>query len=257
MNDDKQLELKRYDDHARTLLSHTSDQPRWGLDGPESVALPYRAPYIAYAEALRRHAAGGKTVLEIGGGTGAFTGILLRVPGAKVCASDISPASLQLLAERYAGTGHLETKVADMEELPFDDGTFDVVASAGALSYGDNNAVLSEINRVLKPGGVFVCVDSLHHHPVYRLNRWLGFLRGKRTRSTLRRMPTMGLIKLYGSHFLTVEVKYFGAASWAMPLLVRTLGGARATSFSDYVDRLVNVSRSAFKFVMVAKKAQQ
>ena len=40
-----------------------------------------------------------------------------------------------------------------MEKLPFKNESFDVICSAGSLSYGDNNKVMSEIYRILKLGG--------------------------------------------------------------------------------------------------------
>jgi ubiquinone/menaquinone biosynthesis C-methylase UbiE len=43
-----------------------------------------------------------------------------------------------------------------MEKLPFADQSFDLIVSAGSLSYRDNDIVMNEIYRVLKLQGVFI-----------------------------------------------------------------------------------------------------
>ena len=121
-----------------------------------------------------------------------------------------------------------------MENLPFEAGTFDVVACAGSLSYGDPRTVDREILRVLRPGGSIVMVDTLNHNPIYRFNRWINHLRGRRTRSTLMRMPTLARIQTLASHFEQVSVDYFGAMLWAMPLVSLLIGANRAAEFSAY-----------------------
>jgi ubiquinone/menaquinone biosynthesis C-methylase UbiE len=52
-----------------------------------------------------------------------------------------------------------------MEKLPFADQSFDIIVSAGSLSYGDNDIVMNEIYRVLKLQGVFIAIDSLNNNP--------------------------------------------------------------------------------------------
>jgi len=142
--------------------------------------------------------------------------------------------------------------VADMESLPFEANSFDVIAIAGSLSYGEPDLVDAEVRRVLRPGGIFICVDSLNHNPIYRFNRWFHFLRGRRTKSTLLRMPTIARIQSISMEFKSAEVSYFGAVSYLMPVLAGIMGQSRAAQISDTVDRVVHVRRSAFKFVLVA-----
>jgi SAM-dependent methyltransferase len=160
------------------------------------------------------------------------------------------------LLERHhaaAAAGRLETRVADMEALPFADGEFDAVACAGSLSYGDPDTVDASVRRVLKSGGSFLSVDSLNDNPIYRLNRWRHYRRGERSLSTLRRMPDSARLASWRTHYDDVAVRYFGAATWAMPLAIRLLGQSRAASLSDSLDRMLNVKRSAFKFVAIAR----
>ena len=100
---------------------------------------------------------------------------------------------------------------------------------------------------------MFICVDSLNHNPVYRVNRWLHYLRGNRSMSTLKRMPNLARIRSLGEGFCSVNVRYFGALSFAMPVIARLLDENTAKVASDRIDKLLGVRRSAFKFVMVAQ----
>lgn len=218
------------------------------MDVPEL----YRGPYAFYEQVIENSVERTDRVLEIGSGSGLHTAVLSR-RAASVVATDVAEKALSLLSRRFADDVGLHTCVADMEALPFREGSFDVVASAGSLSYGAPDRVDAEISRVLRRGGSFVCVDSLNHNPAYRLNRWIHFVRGRRTLSTLRRMPDLSRIAGIGARFESVEVRYFGGFLWALPAVVRFVGVERAVRLSDSLDRLLNVRRSAFKFVLIAR----
>ena len=253
---DKILERDRYNDRAKLMrdIVGADSVLEKSLFGAREVPTLFRAPYLHYESQLQKYIFSGMKVLEIGSGTGTHTGSLLS-NGAIVTATDISEQSLEYLFRRYDHLANkLCLKVADMESLPFGDQTFDLVTSAGSLSYGENLKVLEEIHRVLTPGGYFICVDSFNHNPIYRLNRWIHYLSGRRTKSTLNRMPKIKTIKLYEKKFGTCEVWYFGAISWLTPLIVHLVGDSRAALFSDLIDKWVGCKRSAFKFVMVAQK---
>ena len=247
---DKATELSRYDARAKEQLQHPKDvEP----EGSASFSPPYRTPYLFYEETIRRLVRPDTEVLELGAGTGVHTRVLVET-GARVTALDISPAALDVLSRRIGpAEGRLRTRVGDIEAPPVADSSFDFVVCAGSLSYGDSARVDAGIRRVLRPGGSLVCVDSLNHNPVYRLNRLTHYLRGHRTRSTLMRMPTLDRIQSLAGHFQSAEVRFFGGFSWAMPLVERVVGPARAASFSDALDRLFHVRRFAFKFVLVAQ----
>jgi len=145
----------------------------------------------------------------------------------------------------------LTTKIADMERLPFDDVSFDIVVNAGSLSYGDNNTVLNEIYRVLRSRSVFISIDSLSHNPIYRLNRYIHCLRGNRSLKTLKRMPTLKLLRKYQLKFGKIETKFFGLISYLVPLMNKVFGEYMSAKI---VDKMVFVKRSAFKFVMIVEK---
>ncbi len=243
---DKDVERDRYNKSAKNALESNN------LSSVNNLTLPLKSPYAFYQSVISNYAYGDSFVLEIGAGMGENTEFLLAT-GASVCSTDISENSLIVLSKRF-NADKLTTEVADMERLPFADRSFDMVVNAGSLSYGDNNTVLNEIYRVLKPKGVFIAVDSLNHNPIYRLNRYIHYLRGHRDLSTLQRMPTLKLFERYQLKFDKIETKFFGSISYLAPLMNRIFGECMSAKISDRIDRMISVKRSAFKFVMIAEK---
>ncbi|MGO9944747.1 MAG: class I SAM-dependent methyltransferase [Rhodoblastus sp.] len=96
----------------------------------------------------------GRRWLDLGCGTGAFTQLLVeRAHPAAVVAIDPAPAQIEHARARpVAQVAYF--RVADAEELPFDDASFDVVASALVLNFiPDRTRALAEMRRVVRPGG--------------------------------------------------------------------------------------------------------
>jgi len=112
-----------------------------------------------YAEELARRAKGfnPKAILETAAGTGAVTQALhAAMPEAEIVATDLNQPMLDLAAERLTA-GNLRFVAADAQELPFDDGSFDlVVCQFGAMFYPDRVRAHSEACRVLRSGGRYL-----------------------------------------------------------------------------------------------------
>lgn len=109
----------------------------------------------------------GGEVLEIGAGTGAN---LAHYSSAidRLVLADPDEHMLQRLRDRAeAGLGGVkgprwETMIASVERLPFEDASFDtVVATLLLCSVPDQRAALSEVRRVLRPGGSFVFLEHV------------------------------------------------------------------------------------------------
>jgi ubiquinone/menaquinone biosynthesis C-methylase UbiE len=97
---------------------------------------------------------GAGRVLDIGCGAGQ-TLIALKLNGARGYGVDIDLEALRLGREllREAHREPVDLTAGDGENLPFRDGSFDLVISRVALPYMHIPAVLSEAARVLAPGG--------------------------------------------------------------------------------------------------------
>lgn len=90
-----------------------------------------------------------KRVLELGAGTGKFTELLVAA-GHHVIATDPSPEMLGYLKVRLPG---VEAMVSTAESLPVPSRSVDVVVCAQSFHWFDHDVALTEIARVLRPGG--------------------------------------------------------------------------------------------------------
>lgn len=97
--------------------------------------------------------------LDLACGTGDIT-FALHARGAEAIGLDITPRMIELAQTKRTALGKARFLVGDMMALPFPDSSFDVVTTG----YGIRNVpvialALSEIKRVLRPGGVLLSLD--------------------------------------------------------------------------------------------------
>jgi ubiquinone/menaquinone biosynthesis C-methylase UbiE len=250
---DKAIEQSRYDRRAAAVLS-SGTLEELGPVGADGVASELRSPYIAYERAIRLHAKPGSRLLDLCCGNGQHS-MLAACLGAEVTVSDIAPSNISLTLARAEKHGlKLAGVVADAENIPFPDSAFDVVTVAGSLSYVNLESFLAEVDRVLRPAGAFIFVDSLNHNPIYRLNRFLHFKRGLRTRSTLERMPTLRSLERIRRQFPDLTLSFHGIFTFASPVL-RPLGQERVARLLDAADQRASfLHRYAFKVVGIGHK---
>ncbi len=101
----------------------------------------------------------GGHALEVGCGGGAGVEIILdRFGAAEVHAFDLDPKMVDRARRRLASrpSGQVRLAVGDLESIDAEDATFDAVFDFGAVHLvPDWQAALSEVRRVLRPGGRF------------------------------------------------------------------------------------------------------
>ncbi|NHC19968.1 methyltransferase domain-containing protein [Bacillus sp. MM2020_4] len=93
-------------------------------------------------------------VLDAGCGTGQTAAYLHQQYKAKVCGLEINPIMVEKARDRFQ-TLQLPIQLihGSIEEIPFDDHTFDFILSESVLAFVDKPKALREFHRVLKKGG--------------------------------------------------------------------------------------------------------
>jgi ubiquinone/menaquinone biosynthesis C-methylase UbiE len=116
----------------------------------------------------------GMKVLDLACGTGEPALSLAKAVGAngRVVATDLVPEMLEFARQNAVSRGlnNIEFRMADAEALPFADGEFDrVTCRFGIMFFPDVPKAMSEIRRVLKPGGriCFAVFGTLEENPFF------------------------------------------------------------------------------------------
>lgn len=99
----------------------------------------------------------GSRILDVGCGLGGPARLLARRYGATVTGIDASPAFVeagQMLTERVGLAGPVSIRLGDALDLPFEDGSFDLVWTQHvSMNVEDKDTFYRQIRRVLRPGG--------------------------------------------------------------------------------------------------------
>ena len=139
------------------MAAHGTDQVFSGSipELYDTLLVPLIFEPYAVDMAARAAACQPKRVLEVAAGTGAVTRALARALPAttEIVATDLNPPMLDRAAA--VGTDRPVTwQQADAQQLPFADGSFDVViCQFGAMFFPDRPRAFAEARRVLTPGG--------------------------------------------------------------------------------------------------------
>jgi ubiquinone/menaquinone biosynthesis C-methylase UbiE len=142
--------LSPQEGYARYAAIYDKGEKYWN-----SFEKNFLKPYIESARGLK--------VLDAGAGTGRIS-VKLYDAGARVTALDISPGMLAKLKRKKPDIGLME---GDIENMPFEDGSFDMIFSSLALVHlKEADKFLDECYRVLKDGGKLVLVNVHYRKPL-------------------------------------------------------------------------------------------
>jgi SAM-dependent methyltransferase len=127
---------------------HAAEELHWWYIGMRSIAT------ALLAERSRQP---GRRVLDAGCGTGGALRWQIDLGGVRTVAGvDIGSAAVELARQRVP---EADIRVAALRELPFDDGSFDLVLSSDVLQHvaeDDVDASLRELRRVVAPDGALL-----------------------------------------------------------------------------------------------------
>lgn len=113
----------------------------------------------------------GRRVLDYGCGHGMASVVLARA-GANVTAFDLSPGYVAEARERaLVNEVSIECTIADGEELPFPEASFDAAWGCAVLHHLDLKRAAKELRRVLAPGGMAVFCEPWGGNPFLSMAR--------------------------------------------------------------------------------------
>ena len=138
-------------------LDRTSARAFAGIAAEYERRRPSYPPEIVAWVVERLGLAPGRTVVDVGAGTGKFTRLLVP-SGARVIA--VEPLA-EMRAQLSAAASGVDVLAGSAEQLPLEDATVDAVAAAAAFHWFELDRALPELHRVLRPGGRLAIV---HNH---------------------------------------------------------------------------------------------
>lgn len=144
----------------------------WASFGPTALfTTPVAGHFVRFAGI-----ASGETVLDVGTGTGVLAISAARL-GARVSGLDLTPELIEQARENaaIARLPEIDWRQGDAEQLPYPDGSFDVVTSQfGHMFAPRPDVVVAEMRRVLKPGGRVVFATWPPEHFIGRMFAFIG-----------------------------------------------------------------------------------
>lgn len=171
-----------------------------------SQALPYKHLqgyidcWLPEAERLFRS----KVMLDIGAGEATYTRMLAEVYSpSRLVACELFPERMTP-AMRDNTSKNLSFVAGSCFSLPFADRTFDAVFGSLVLcQLPDLHVAIAEIDRVLKPGGVYIGIEPNPYNPVifYR------FLRGRRSKNQY--LLHKSHLSKFASRGFSVGIRFF------------------------------------------------
>ncbi|MDR7240548.1 class I SAM-dependent methyltransferase [Neobacillus drentensis] len=103
-----------------------------------------------------------KSILDAGCGTGQTSAYIAEQYQCNVTSLDCNKIMLEKARQRFSSL-HLpiEVRHGSTENLPFDEGSFDIILSESVIAFTDVSLTIPEFKRVLKPNGVLLAIEMV------------------------------------------------------------------------------------------------
>lgn len=160
--------MKLQDKQAEVIVGSGTPEDEW-LDDTKGYKVRKTHLELLGLMSLR-----GQKILDAGCGPGTY-GIMLAQAGNEVWGVEISSESAQVANQRAKQKGvDFTARVGDLESLPFDDSIFDICFCGWVLHhFPDINKAVSELVRVLKPGGMIALAEPNESNLALRFSRFI------------------------------------------------------------------------------------
>jgi SAM-dependent methyltransferase len=171
---------------------------------------------VAFREVILRHLEDRPdAILDLGAGAGIVPQMGFKGLAGRVCGVDPDPRVVDnpYLDEGVQGVG---------EEIPYPDGTFDLVFSDNVLEHLERpEEVFREVRRVLRDGGVFITKTPNRRHYVplvasltpHRFHQWVNARRGRDAEDTF---PTFYRANTPGAVRRLAEITGFSGVTYTL-----------------------------------------
>ena len=160
--------------------------------GPEFRKMLERRNAADCAAHLLSHLEPGMRLLDLGCGPGTISvGLADAVVPGQLIGVDMEPTQVEMAnaAARAGGHGNASFQAGDATDLRFDDASFDVVHCHALLNHAPaTQAVLTEVKRVLKPGGLFASREAFCDSCFFEPARDIGGISGETVWATFLKL---------------------------------------------------------------------
>jgi ubiquinone/menaquinone biosynthesis C-methylase UbiE len=233
--------------------------------GSQAIPLPFAAPY-RYAEMMISgfHLQSPEKLkfLDLCCGTGIHS-IYPAKREFNVYGIDISAKSIEA-AKQLASKNHVSDRctfiVEDATQIDFPDSFFDIVFISGSLYYLHLNNTLIMIDRLLKKGGMFCCIETYKDNRWMRAIRfWKNIIRKNRDEQTMNNLMGRKEIERIEKSFSVAQTTYFDF--FTLFGILFSWNGKLFRGYNRFACKMDNIllnklkmSRFSFKFVISAIK---
>ena len=197
-----------------------------------------------------------KVVLDLACGSGEITKQIHKF-GAKISiGTDLAPITIENnKSHRTSAQKNIFFILDDAEKMTIPNDTIDIVICSGMLHHVVLEKAISEINRVLKPGGQVFAIEALKHNPIFNLYRKM--TPGARTHWESAHILGIQEAKIINKIIPVKKIKYWQLFSILAIFFPKKIRGITLL-FLNYIDRIIlsipYINRMAWIFTIELEK---